>query len=311
MINVTQGDEESIGLEIFFKSIFLLPSKSLKKINLFGNKAVIERHLKTLNISYNIHKNKIIFKKNIELNFTNISNQTNTSFESFKAAVQQTKNESVLFTLPMSKKNFHDKNKQYKGHTDFFRKNFTNSSPKMFFLNGSEKLCLLTDHLPLDSVSRKINPEFFRNSLNDLISIIDRYPSILEIKNILLSGINPHAGEKGLIGNEEIELNKIINNIKLKTDIIISNLIPADTIHKKVTSLKETLLVFPYHDQGLCYFKPRNDILGINLTLGLPFIRLSVDHGTATNIWGKGIANPTGCYYALLKALEFERNIHE
>ena len=87
--------------------------------------------------------------------------------------------------------------------------------------------------------------------------------------------------------------------------------LPADTIHNEVKSLKNTLVVYSYHDQGLPAFKSRNQLLGINLTLGLPFIRLSVDHGTAPNLYLKGIANPMGCVYALRQAIKYERLVNE
>lgn len=311
MIYVTQGDIESIGLEVFFKSLFMIPTIDLKKLILVADKEVLKQHLNTLNYNFKFEGDLLTLSKSIMVKVIDIGSKDNSAFESFKYCIKTVGKKSVLFTLPMSKSNFKESNLMYGGHTDFFRKNFTNYNPLMFFINGPEKICLLTDHIPVAKLSNALKKDLFLELMSKVVEVIEKNNHLINITNIYLCGLNPHAGENGLLGLEESFWDESIRDINSKTSISLNGPIPADTVHKHINNLSKSLVVYPYHDQGLCSFKPRNDVLGINLTLGLPFIRLSVDHGTAREIWGKGIANPSGCLYALLKAIEYERILND
>jgi 4-hydroxythreonine-4-phosphate dehydrogenase len=313
MIFITQGDTNSIGLEIFLKSLFLLGKEEVSLLKLFASKNEIIKNLKALNLSFEFKKNYLTILNKRKLLIEPTDESDNTAFDSFQNAINKITPKEVLFTLPMSKGSFYDRHekKSFMGHTDYFRKNYPEKSPLMFFLRGSEKTCLLTDHIPLMNVPKRITPTFFRKKMESILQIITSH-HFLGVKEIYISGINPHAGEGGLLGDEECLLQKEFDFIRDKyPEVEMKFPLPADTIHQHIQSLTRTLVVYNYHDQGLPAFKSRNQLLGINLTLGLPFIRLSVDHGTAPNLYLKNVANPIGCVYALKQAIKYERIINE
>ena len=131
MIYVSQGDIESIGLEVFIKSLFLIPRKFQKKIYLVVNKEVIKKHLDLLNYKYKFNKDTISISNFISISCIYIENFEDSPFKSFQYCVDNIDPKSVLFTLPMSKKNFQQASVRCLGHTDFFRNQFKNNKPKI------------------------------------------------------------------------------------------------------------------------------------------------------------------------------------
>ena len=312
MIYITQGDSNSIGLEIFFKSLLLLGKKNIQSLKLVASEKEIVKNLKALKLKFKLGKDFLEILDSLKINVSVLKDSENTAFDSLKLAIDQMTDKDILFTLPMSKNNFYENNgNTYRGHTDYFRKSFPKCIPLMFFVRENEKICLLTDHIPLKEVSEKIDNSFFQQKVSQILHLATKNP-ILDVNQILIAGLNPHAGEAGILGREELNFEDEIESIQEKfPNIRLSWPLPADTIHNEVKSLKNTLVVYSYHDQGLPAFKSRNQLLGINLTLGLPFIRLSVDHGTAPSLYLKGIANPMGCVYALRQAIKYERLMNE
>ena len=127
------------------------------------------------------------------------------------------------------------------------------------------------------------------------------------LKRALVAGINPHAGEGGLLGKEEARLTSNLSAIKVPGFKVLG-FYPGDTLLKQKQSSAD-LLVYPHHDQGLAPFKSLMGTLGANITLGLPFVRLSVDHGTAFPLYGKNIADPRGAFFCLRKAISYQERV--
>jgi 4-hydroxythreonine-4-phosphate dehydrogenase len=166
----------------------------------------------------------------------------------------------------------------------------------MFFWSESLKVALYTIHIPLKQIFQHIRGD----EILRFIRFVDRELSRLFKKKFtfLVCGLNPHAGEDGFLGTEEKDI--IIPAVRaLKSEINIDGPYPPDTVFLKARDTKDSVVISWYHDQGLIAFKLLNFHSGVNMTLGLPYIRTAPDHGTAYDIAGKGIADPSSMEQAI------------
>ena len=196
------------------------------------------------------------------------------------------KNCSGILTGPINKAVINQSGIQFSGHTEYFAE--LTKTPKTVMLLATDQLrvALATTHLALNDVSKNITQE----SLSSVITIINndlKYFGITRPR-ILVCGLNPHAGENGYLGNEEIEtITPVINKMnKLGFDLI--GPVPADTAFTPDSLENIDVVLAMYHDQGLPVLKAKGFKNAANITLGLPFIRTSVDHGTALDLAGTG-----------------------
>ena len=167
----------------------------------------------------------------------------------------------------------------------------------MFFKADDLNVLLLTDHVPLKDVPQILTEDFVFNKIVLAINSLEKGNQ--KFNNVFIAGINPHAGENGLIGSEDTNIQNAITRLKEKfKNHHFHGPLPGDTMnfsHKN----NSDLFIYPFHDQGLGVFKSLKKTYGINFTLGLPYIRLSVDHGTAFSLYGKNCANYSGALYCL------------
>ena len=204
----------------------------------------------------------------------------------------------ALVTGPISKENIISTNKTFSGHTEFIQQK-TNSKEVLMLLSSDQlKVALTTTHIPLKNVSKKITKELI---ISKAITLNKGLKEKFKIKNpiIKMLGLNPHAGEGGKIGKEEVDI--IIPAVKelRKKKINISYPISADTAFTK-KNLKETdAFLGMYHDQVLPVIKALSFGNAINVTLGVPITRTSVDHGVALDIAGSGKADPSSLKEAI------------
>lgn len=204
-----------------------------------------------------------------------------------------------LVTGPISKDKWIRAGIRYNGHTDMLARVTGVRNHCMFFWSKDMKVALFTIHIPLKDVFRHIE----KDKIVFFIRFVDSELRRLFKKRFtfLVSGLNPHAGENGLMGTEELEA--IIPAIdELKSDTPIMGPFPPDTIFINARETRDSVVISFYHDQGLIAFKLLNIHSGVNMTLGLPFIRTSPDHGTAYDIAGKGTANPSSMRQAIALA---------
>jgi 4-hydroxythreonine-4-phosphate dehydrogenase len=191
-----------------------------------------------------------------------------------------------LLTGPVNKGVINESGIEFTGHTEFLAELTETSKTVMLLATDQLKVALATTHLPLTEVSKNITQE----SLSQVISIINNNFKYLGVKKprILVCGLNPHAGEYGYLGNEEITT--IIPVIKKlnKVGYDLLGPVPADTAftHESLKNIDVVLAM--YHDQGLPVLKAQGFKKAANITLGLPFFRTSVDHGTALELAGTG-----------------------
>ena len=217
---------------------------------------------------------------------------------------------SAIITGPISKFSWHLAGQKWPGHTELLA-HLANpkNPPKVRMLLYGENLMVVLNsvHIPLKDAILTLN----ESNLLETVEITDNW----YVKNfgkkpqIILAGLNPHAGENGILGNEEIEILKPVVLKATESGIKISGPFPADTVffkNKNNNSIgPDKIIVALYHDQGLIPFKLNGLENGINTTIGLPFLRTSVDHGTAFDIAGKNLAS----LKPMLVALSMTRKI--
>ena len=301
MIHISQGHEESIGLEVLLKSLLTIPTKYLDQLVLHCFKDTLTKHLEILNIDHHVNEAELkINNISIQVQYLEKSDLSET-LTSLDSAISECGKGDVLLTLPSSKDQFVKNDFNNNGHTEYLRNIYDDSNLSMAFVGPLNNVLLLTDHIPVREIANQINTELI---LNKVSKVLDNITSIREIKRVMFSGINPHCGEQGLMGDEEKHIEQAIIVLKDKyKDVEFIGPISGDTL-QFLPSNKSDLLVYAAHDQGLAPFKTTNGLLGINVTFGLPFLRVSPDHGTAFYLYGKNEANYQGMLFVLNKILK-------
>jgi 4-hydroxythreonine-4-phosphate dehydrogenase len=296
-VYVTQGHEEGIGLEVFLKTCLLLTDDDLIKITLIGFKSALQETLISLELPFEIHEDFIqLIHKKIHVLWLDEIN-VSPSFSALEMGMKLTETGGVLFTLPTSKDQFPGQ----AGHTEYFRHFYRKPDIGMFFSSPLMQVLLITDHVAIKDLSEILSEERLYKSLETFCRTLKSWN--WKTGKILVAGLNPHAGESGLIGSEDERVKKSIKRIQDKFKIDITGPYPGDTILRERKS-PEDVLVYLYHDQGLALFKGLSGFIGSNISLGLPYPRFSPDHGTSFALFGKNKADYRGCQYSLEQALK-------
>jgi 4-hydroxy-L-threonine phosphate dehydrogenase PdxA len=294
-IQITQGHEKGIGIEVFLKACLMMSDKDLPFLEFNAYKDSVAQSLKLLKLPFEIDSKCIsVCDTIIPVDWLHKKAHSQ-SFASLLTSMEKIQKGDVLYTLPTSKDQFPG----FPGHTEYFRSHFKKPDLGMYFSSPDLKVLLLSDHLPLKDVVKLSETVIYNRLKTSLFALVDLGATPTRI---LLSGFNPHAGEGGLIGDEDGRITKAIKRLRLDFKIDMSGPLPGDTmiINKKSSN---DLLVYVYHDQGLGVFKSLQGFIGSNITLGLPFFRFSPDHGTSFDLYGKNIADYRGCAYSLSEAL--------
>tara|TARA_Y100001954_G_scaffold219219_1_gene253130 strand:+ start:1454 stop:2389 length:936 start_codon:yes stop_codon:yes gene_type:complete len=310
MILVTQGHENSISIEVFLKSFLLLSPPEQKNILFFVFKESLEKTLNLLKLNYTFsNKSVLIGQSLLKCSFLEKVAVPESSVALIEAIKFINNEKDILLTLPTSKDQLYFERKLVKGHTEFLRSYFKKENLSMVFSANNENILLISDHIPLSQVSKFIKSNVIIEKVSDSIVYFKQYFG--PITEVFISGLNPHAGENGLLGEEEQEIQTAIANLKdIFPHIKFEGPIPGDGIHLKKTKKEaHQLYVYMYHDQGLSPFKQKHGLVGLHMTFGLPFLRMSVDHGTGFDIYGKRKANPIGCYHLLKKSLNIQNKL--
>lgn len=300
-IAISMGEPGGINSEIILKTAKLT---KLPKFFLVSDPNWVKECIDNLNINIrlNIIENLYDCKKNC-INVLPIKKKVRFGYKkSFKSNVPATieslntaiklaieKKVSGIVTLPIIKETLLNNGFKYPGHTEYLGK-ISGKKPLMIMLNKNIKVATLTTHIPIASVPKKITSE----ALNDKIIILNNsLKNDFGIKNpkITISSLNPHNGENGEIGKEEINIIiPMINKLKRKGLNVIGPK-PADTMFHKEELKKDDAKLCMYHDQALIPIKSIDFYGSINFTAGLPFVRTSPDHGSAFDIAGEKKAN--------------------
>ena len=297
IIGLTYGDPAGVGPEIL--------TTVLKNWNSHFTPCVIglKQHLNPLKKEFHFHElkdSKILnfkCKKGVPSALTGLF-----SYKCLKNAVILAKNKKIkaLITGPVSKETINLTQKGFKGQTDEIAKLFGRKSDQVIMLFSAKdlRIALFTRHIPLRMVPKKVTKANLNRFLLRLNSEIKKW---FRIKNprIAVLGLNPHAGEKGLFGDEEKKIIKPVIQKLNSRGLKLEGPLSPDAVLAKAgqdyllgKKQKYDAYVSFYHDQCLPMFKSVAGLNGVNVTLGLPFLRVSVDHGTGFDIAGKGKASP-------------------
>ncbi|MBD1140436.1 4-hydroxythreonine-4-phosphate dehydrogenase PdxA [Pelagibacterales bacterium SAG-MED38] len=301
-ILIIPGETKSIFFEIFFKSL------KLKKFNssliLICNKKKLDKEIKMFGFKKNIELLDIlrINPKNIKKNKIYLIdvknyNSNNYIFDSFDIAFKLIKSgfTNKLINGPVDKSK--TLKKKYLGITEYISRKFNRKKFAMLIYNEKLSVCPVTTHLPLKLVTKEISKRIIKEKVN---IINDFYKNFLKFKpRIGVVGLNPHCESIHNFNEDEKILLPVIKSLKKK--INVKGPFPADTIFLKKNRKNFDVIVGMYHDQVLAPIKTIFEYNAINITLGLPFIRVSPDHGPNKKMIGKNKSSPT----SLIRALSF------
>jgi len=210
---------------------------------------------------------------------------------------------AALITGPVHKGVINDAGVAFTGHTEFFEERSHSAKVVMMLATEELRVALATTHLPIKAVSEAITPDLLR----DVIAILHhdlRTKFGIADPHVLVCGLNPHAGEGGHMGMEEIDtIIPVLDEMRAQ-GMNLSGPLPADTLFQPKYLDHADAVLAMYHDQGLPVLKYQGFGRGVNITLGLPFIRTSVDHGTALDLAGQGKADVGSFITALNLAIK-------
>ncbi len=315
-IAVTTGDPRGIGFEVTTKALvqFSDSNKKIPLFFLFREENQIKKQPKLFKLldstfsrlTFNSLDKALAFtntlsardiqKKRILIDLSLKTSAADWIFQVTSACINQ-KLDSLV-TAPLSKTLIQRSGYKQLGHTGIFRTFFPRKPLHMGFVGRDFSVMIATDHIPLNKVESTLTRSAFKNALESA-SLLKK--ALGSNKKIAVLGLNPHAGESGLIGLAE---RKLFRGLPLDFD---GPLVPDAAFLKKNWN-RYACFVCLYHDQGLIPFKMQHgQDSGVHVTLGLPFVRTSVDHGTAFDIYNKNLANPASMLDAIcfnLKLLE-------
>ena len=210
---------------------------------------------------------------------------------------------AAMVTAPVQKSVINDAGIAFTGHTEYLAERAATEHVVMMLVGGGLRVALATTHLPLSDVPRAITADALLKTLRVLDRDL-RQRFRLPQPRILVAGLNPHSGESGHLGREDIEVVRPAIAAARAAGIDASGPIPADTLFVPERLKNADAVLAMYHDQGLPVLKSASFGRGVNVTLGLPFVRTSVDHGTALDLAGTGRADPGSLREALELAIE-------
>jgi 4-hydroxythreonine-4-phosphate dehydrogenase len=327
VVGITQGDINGIGYEVIIKTLsdsriydFCIPV-------VYGSPKVAAYHRKALNLE-NFSFNTIRGAEEASPKRASIINCTDdsvrvelgkstpiageASYKALEAAAQDLLHHKIdtLVTAPINKSNIQSEKFQYAGHTEFFEAQFSSGGVLMVMINDLFRIGVVTTHVPISKITEYIT----RDSVLNKVRILHRSLMVdfrLTNPRIAILGLNPHAGDEGLLGEEEQkEIIPAMETARAE-GLSVFGPFPADGFFGAGMYRKFDAILAMYHDQGLIPFKALTEEGGVNFTAGLPIIRTSPSHGTAFDIAGKGEASSDSFRKALYMACDIFKNRKE
>jgi 4-hydroxythreonine-4-phosphate dehydrogenase len=319
-IGISIGDLNGIGPEVIIKSLSDSRMVNLFTPVIYGSGRVLSYYKKLMNneeFNYSQVKTKgqwasrqinvvNCWEDQIEINPGKASKETGrAALLSLKRACEELKDGLIdaLVTAPIDKHTIHSEEFPFKGHTEFLTSYFTATESLMLMVGDKLRVGLVTEHVPVSEIAQHITRERVESKLKLMEMSLRRDFGIAKPRMAVL-GLNPHAGDEGLIGSEEGQVLKpLINDWKNKGKLV-SGPFPADGFFASGQYARFDGILAMYHDQGLIPFKSIAFENGVNFTAGLPVVRTSPDHGTAYSIAGKNTADDSSFRHALFKAYD-------
>jgi 4-hydroxythreonine-4-phosphate dehydrogenase len=322
-VAISMGDYNGIGPEVIIKS---LAKQSLNEITpiLLGNQSVFDYYLNKYGLSLPLHRiNDTSQIKNGLLNIWNTSLDSEVKIEpgvltrsagkasmlAVEKGIDLCLNRGVdaLVTAPISKEAVHLAGYDIPGHTEFLADRTKSRDYMMILASGGLRVGLVTGHIPLSQVASVITPDMIIDKIKTLNQSLQKDFGIPSPR-IAVFGLNPHAGDGGVLGSEEETIIGPAIRSAIESGIQAEGPFPADGFFGNSLQNSFDGIVAMYHDQGLVPFKTLSFGSGVNFTAGLPIIRTSPDHGTAFNIAGKNIADEKSLSAAIDLAVHLSKN---
>lgn len=325
IVGISIGDLNGIGSEVVLKTFE--DSRMLEFCTpvIFANVKIISFVKKTFESTSAIHGidtleqivvGKInvlnVWRENVDLNFgVNDDDAGKYAIKSFVTATKALKEGKidVLVTAPINKYNIQSDEFKFPGHTDYLNQELEGNA-LMFMVQDTLKVGLLTDHIPVNDVASHLTEDLIKQKIETIKQSLIQDFSINKPK-IAVLGLNPHAGDGGVIGKEDDTILKPVIKKLFEKGTMVFGPYPADGFFGNSQYEKFDAVIAAYHDQGLIPFKTLSFGNGVNYTAGLNKIRTSPDHGTAYDIAGKGIANHNSFKEAVFLAIDIYNSRNE
>ncbi len=321
-VGISIGDYNGIGPEIIMKS---LKDKNITDFFtpiIFGSGKLFTYQKNIFKLQYNFNYiTEVSFSQHDKINMVNLwkdnvnvdlgkptEESTRMAIDSLEAATNALmKGEiDVLVTAPINKDEMMKHGFKHAGHTGFLEEKFGKKG-LMFLVTDDLKVAVSTHHIPIAKVAENISKEKIKKQIKLLNQcLIEDFQ--IEKPKIAVLGLNPHSGDGGVIGNEEIEIIQPTIKELFDNGILAFGPFPADSFFQPSKYRNYDAVLAMYHDQGLAPFKTLAYEEGVNYTAGLPFIRTSPDHGVAYDIAGQNIADEHSFSQAIFRAIKIFRN---
>ncbi|MFO8053691.1 MAG: 4-hydroxythreonine-4-phosphate dehydrogenase PdxA [Bacteroidales bacterium] len=321
---ITHGDINGIGYEIIIKTFLDQRVFDFCTPVLYGSPKVASYHRKTIEaVNFNFFPVKRVEQANASrANIINVYDQEaridlgkstsvagELSLISLRAAIADLKSKKldVLVTAPINKQNIQSENFAFPGHTEYLAQEFEADQVLMIMVSDQMRIGVVSGHVPLAEVPEKITGKSILQKLEIMNHSLKRDFGIVKPR-IAVMGLNPHASDDGLLGQEETQT--IIPAIEqaFEKGILAFGPYPADGFFGTLQFREFDGVLAMYHDQGLIPFKTMSFENGVNFTAGLPVVRTSPGHGTGYDIAGKNLASPDAFREALLLAVKIYHN---
>jgi 4-phospho-D-threonate 3-dehydrogenase / 4-phospho-D-erythronate 3-dehydrogenase len=319
-IGITVGDLNGVGLEVALKTIADLRIYKYCNPMIYGSAKVVSYHKNIIENSAFDHSDERLLKDRIHIvncwnDVVSISlgqiNEDGGKYAmlSLERAVEDLRAGKLdaIVTSPIHKKALQLAGHGYVGHTEYLRQVWPDANALMLLVGDNMRVGLVTEHVPIKDVANKITKELVLSKINTMHQSL-MVDFGIEKPAIAVLGLNPHAGDEGLIGKEEENIIRPAIVESKKSGMIVMGPFPADGFFGSGKYKKFDGILAMYHDQGLAPFKALSFGSGVNFTAGLPIVRTSPDHGTAFDIAGKNEANPESFRKSLFLAIDIVRN---
>jgi len=325
IVGITMGDPTGIGPEIIVKALSMEEPFHACRPIVFGDREVLSRAIQIQNLSTTLEvidkipedgylPKTIFFFPSIQLEVASLRfgqpDRTcgEVMVKYIEEAVKWVRSGRVdaITTCPINKQAINAAGHPFSGHTELLAHFVQASSVAMMFLGSKWKIVLVTTHLPLKDVSRWITANRILSTIRLTDEGMKKYFGIRHPR-IAVLGLNPHCGEEGLLGEEEREEILPAIAVAKSQGLNVEGPFPADSFFDLSGDRAFDAVIAMYHDQGLIPIKMFDFKEAVNFTLGLPFIRTSVGHGTAYDIAGRGVADPTNLIKAMQMAAKLSK----
>lgn len=324
-IGITQGDTNGIGLETILKAFADSSIREVCQPILYAHPKAVAHHSKQLGLDVRFHiiqsaeeaepdKFNLVSlgEEDIKVDFGQKSQEAGlAAFTALERVVTDLKMGELdaVVTAPINKATIQSEKFRFAGHTEFFHNRFHGEEDEALMILSNElmRVALVTTHLPLADVPYAVTAERLEQKTRQLYQSLTR-DYLLSAPRIAVLSLNPHAGDDGLIGQEETDIITPAVKAMAVAGMPVYGPFAADGFFGSGNYRHFDAVLAMYHDQGLIPLKALSTEGGVNFTAGLPIVRTSPDHGTAYDIAGKGIASPLSMLHAIYEAIDIVRH---